>query len=131
MLDFGEPSRPAEAESMMQYFDEQRRLGSYETMGGERAFVRWEIVTIVPAVRGISSAVTNRSLVETVFVDRDDAPLATLALYAADPDSDLAELFEQRGIRYRRPHHELHRVLRLPLLADGAEPTMKDDQDAA
>jgi hypothetical protein len=129
MFEFGEPSHPAESQDSVQYFDEQRLLGRYETTSGEHAFVRWTITTVVPEVPGFSSAISDRSIVETVFVDPDDAAVAELAVYAAHPGQSIAGLFQQRGIPFRYPHQPVEPVVRLMPSAPSTERVPVTDED--
>lgn len=77
-------------------------VSAYLTAGGDWGFVRSQVAVESPGTPGFDGPVTNRAIVEAVFVAAEYAELAALVLTASLVPS-LRTVFDARGIPYRLP----------------------------
>jgi hypothetical protein len=87
----------------MRYLNPTRTRATYESDGGDHAFVHWAIETVQPEVPGFSSAITTRHIDEAVFVAAEDAPWVELFLSGVPDDVSTTELLTTSGIAFRNP----------------------------
>ncbi|MDQ6695862.1 MAG: hypothetical protein M3Z46_00195 [Actinomycetota bacterium] len=88
---------------MNQPLNNQLTLVTYETAGGERAFLRYELLTVQKELPGFSSAVVDRHLTEVVLVTASDAAVVQWLLTTRGLDGTLADLLDGQGVSFRCP----------------------------
>ncbi len=87
----------------MRYLNAARTLATYESCGGDQAFMGCCIDPVVEEILGFSSAITSKNLEEAVFVAAEDAPTVEWLLADLERTVTITRVLEAHGIAYRYP----------------------------